>query len=373
MHANDIPGVMQVVDSLDLGGTETVALNLANELPAGRFRKFLCTTRRERGMSPLAAALHPDVGRLSLDRTSRFDVGAMLKFQSFVRRENIGLLHVHGSALFFSRMAALLRPVPGVRMIWHDHYGRSEFSDRPSTIYRLAVGGASGVIAVNQRLVEWAREELRMSSQRVWYIPNFVKPRVAAQGCPELPGKAGFRIVCLANLRPQKDHGTLLRAMSIVSKAYPAAHLLLLGGPVESEYAESLRREIAVAGIQDKVTLLGSVSGAAAVLRQCDIGILSSVSEGLPLSLLEYGWAGLPVIATSVGQCAEVLDHGRAGILCRPSAADELASALLFLLDSSVRRQEYGRRFQEFVRERFDPGTIIGHICKIYDLVLSGN
>jgi glycosyltransferase involved in cell wall biosynthesis len=89
------------------------------------------------------------------------------------------------------------------------------------------------------------------------------------------------------------------------------------------------------------------------------------------LSLLEYGWAGLPAIATSVGQCAEVLDDGRAGILCEPSSSDGLAAAIQHLFDSPVKRAEYGRAFHAFVRETFDPSVVMNHICKIYDLILS--
>jgi glycosyltransferase involved in cell wall biosynthesis len=370
------PGVMQVVDSLDLGGTETVAVNLANELPQERFRKYLCSTRSGNGSSPLAEALQQDVKHLALHRTARLDIAAMLKFQAFIRQENIRLLHVHGSSVFFGRMASLLRPVANVRVIWHDHYGRCEFNDRHSILYRFAVTGASGVIAVNRQLVEWACQELHMSPRRVWYVPNFVKPsflKPDAGGFEELPGVAGFRIVCLANLRPQKDHGTLIRALAIVCTTHPQAHLLLVGGPLDSPHAELLRQEVARHNLQNNVSFLGTVPGAASILRRCDIGVLSSVSEGLPLSLLEYGWAGLPSIASSVGQCAEVLDSGRAGILCEPGSIYGLAGAIQCLLDSPVRRAEYGREFQAFVRKTFDPTAIMNRICSIYDLVLSEN
>ena len=368
------PGVMQVVDSLDLGGTETVAVNLANRLPRDRFRNYLCSTRAGRDGGPLAASLEKDVQHLALDRKSRVDIPAMLKFRQFVRDENIQLLHVHASSLFFGRLATWLGPSNRPRVIWHDHYGRCELNDRSPRLYRLAVAGTSGVVAVNHNLVEWDCRELHMSRERVWYVPNFAVPSQAGGDEPAvLPGAAGSRIVCVANLRPQKDHFTLLRAFALVRNHRPDAHLLVVGAPIDANYVEALHRETSLLGLEKSVSFLGQVPGVSSVLKACDIAVLSSASEGLPLSLLEYGAAGLPSVATSVGQCPEVLDHGKAGILVDPGAPEQLAKALRSLLDSSQDRARYGRRFQEFVRKKFDATAIVNQICDIYDLVLSAN
>jgi len=309
-----------------------------------------------------------------LDRKFRFDLAALVRFRRFIWRENIQLLHCHGSSVFFGRIASMFQRSHKVRVIWHDHYGRCEFNDRPVTPHRLAMWGAAGVIAVNHSLAEWARRELRIPSDRVWYVRNFVTlSEHNADTTKVLPGRRGFRIVCVANMRPQKDHFTLIRAMATVCKHHPEAYLLLAGAPVDVNYMESLRREVDSLKLNSKVSFLGQVQGVASVLKNCDIGVLSSASEGLPLSLIEYGWAGLPTIATTVGQCAEVLDNGRAGILLPPSSPEKLADALRALLDSPSLRREYSHRFHEFVRDTFDPAVIVNQICGIYDTVLGEN
>jgi glycosyltransferase involved in cell wall biosynthesis len=367
-------GVMQVVDSLDVGGTETVAVNLANRLPRDRFRNYLCSTRAGRNGSSLASTLSNDVHHLALNRTGRLDLSAMLRFRKFIRDENIQLLHVHASSLFFGRLASLLGLSSKLRVIWHDHYGRCELNDRSARLYRLAITGADGVIAVNQQLVQWACRELHMSPDRVWYVPNFVLPAEAGTDTlRQLPGSPGSRIVCVANLRPQKDHLTLIRAMATICKTRPDAHLLIVGAPLDAAYSASLHREAARLSIEKNISFLGQASDISSILRACDVGVLSSASEGLPLSLLEYGWAGLASVATSVGQCPEVLDHGRAGDLVNPGAPGELAAAIQALLESSPKRFESGRRFQEFVRKTFDPFAIVNQVCDIYDIALSSN
>lgn len=302
--------VMQVCDSLDAGGMERVAVNVANGLPRQRFTSHLCTTRLD---GPLVSAVASHVQRLHLQRRSTFDVSALKRFCSYVRRHNIQILHAHGPSLFFTTAASLL--VPRVKIIWHDHFGAFDTERRTPWLYRIPATRLATVISVSQTLADWAETDLHLPKGKVKYIPNFVTEPPASPAITDLPGTSGSRIACVANLRPQKDHPTLFAAMAMVATQRPDAHLLLLGGSVDAAYTEHLQRLIASNDLQSRVSWLGSHPNVPGVLKECSIGVLSSASEGLPLALLEYGMAGLPAVATRVGQNAEVLDHGSAGLL----------------------------------------------------------
>lgn len=360
--------VMHVTDTLDAGGAERVAVNLVNSLPREQYLMHLCTTRRD---GPLADLVREDVGRLRLAREQRFDVGALRRLTAHIRRHQIRILHAHESSLFIAAVASLLPPHPVV--IWHDHYGRYEMEERPVWLYRLATRGIGGVITVNQPLADWSRRRLHVPVDRVWFIQNFVREAGGDEEPPDLPGKVGGRVVCVANFRSQKDHLTLLRAMALVIQQMPAAHLLLVGDANEPAYFDSVREEIARQDLGRNTSLLGQRRDVTAILRACDIGVLSSASEGLPLALLEYGMAGLPTVATQVGQCAEVLDNGRAGMLVPPAAPDKLAEALISLLRSPERRSDFGKRFHHRVQEVYSSGPIIQQICRVYDTVINSS
>lgn len=359
-------GVMQMLDSLSMGGAEKVGVNLANLLPRDRFALTLCTTRRE---GPLAASVASDVTRLELNRRSRWDWTAVRTLATYIRRQNIRLVHAHGSSLFMARVTACL--AGGVPVLWHDHYGRCEFDDRPAALYRLGTHKIDGVIVVNQILADWARRRLHVPDDRVWYVPNLVESPEPARTAPELPGIPGMRIVCVANIRPQKGHVTLLRAISIVTRRYPAAHLLLVGDYADESYYLSVRKQIPALGLENNVTVLGCRTDVPAILVQCDVAVLSSSSEGLPLSLLEYGVVGLPAVATSVGQCAEVLDNGRLGILVPPESPERLADGLMQLLGSPGLRLELGSALRSGTLARYGAPAILKQLCRIYDTVLS--
>ena len=359
-----LPPILHLTDTLDLGGYERVAVNLVNELPRHRFPAALCTTRRD---GPLDAHIAPNVLRLRLARRGTFDPRAVLRLSQFIRAHGIRILHAHGPSLFIARAAAALPPWPAV--IWHAHSGRLAAEDRAAWPYRLAASGIAGVIAVNQPLLEWTRRRLRLPASRTWYLPNLVAEPALPADPPDLPGTPASRIVCVANLRPEKDHATLLRAFAIVARALPETHLLLAGASPDPAYEQKLRAQAAALGIANRVAFLGRRDDVPAILRCSAAGVLSSTFEGLPMSLLEYGMAGLATVSTNAGQSAEVLDHGRAGILVAPGDAEALAAGLLSLLRSPEIRARLGDEFRRHVRERYGPAAVMPQLCAIYDTV----
>lgn len=355
--------VLQIVDTLDSGGMERVAVNVANTLRRDRFEFALCTTRRDGALASLVA---PDVKRLRLDRRVRFDPGAIRRLGSFITANDIHILHAHGSSLFTAIGGAFFPPYPAI--VWHDHYGPRNVRSSTS-LYRLASRRVSAVISVNEELAEWARRTLAVRHDRVWYVPNFVPESTISGIEPLLPGRPGLRVACVANLRPLKNHPDLLRAFAIVHKQFPDARLLLVGATNDDAYLRIVRGMIEEHQLSDHVAVMGYREDVSAILRQCDVGVLSSTAEGFPLALVEYGLAGLAVVASAVGQSPEILDGGKAGLLTRPRDPAQFAEAMLSLLHSPTLRVRFGQRLRNHVRSRFSQESVSEQLCKVYETV----
>jgi glycosyltransferase involved in cell wall biosynthesis len=358
--------VMQVTDTLAIGGAERIAVSFANALPRDRFSSHLYTTRAS---GPLAALLQTSVGRLELCRRTTLDINALVRARSYILEKGISVLHAHGTALYFAVAAAFL--ARNCLVVWHAHYGRQAEQTRAPWPLRAVARRVAGVMTVSQPLAEWARTRLGVPTDRVWCVPNFVvEPPHSAEPLA-LPGTRGKRIVCIANLRPEKDHLTLLDAMKQVVELEPAASLLLVGGETDPIQASKVKQRIQHDGLAGHVFLLGSRDDVGSILSGCDIGVLSSASEGMPLVLLEYGMARLATVATSVGQVSEVLGGGRAGVLVPPGQAEELAMALLKLLKSAEMREKLGGELNHRVREHYSEAAAIHQILQVYESVVS--
>jgi glycosyltransferase involved in cell wall biosynthesis len=283
---------------------------------------------------------------------------------TFIRSHNIQIVHAHDAALFTASAAALFPPFPAV--VWHDHYGQLGQVERPVLPYRLLARRVDAVISVSEQLADWARTEMKVPSPRVWHMPNFVCAPSQPICQPELPGKVGHRIVCVAGFRAQKDHITLVRALSVLKAEVPDIHLLLVGGAVEKGCLERVEAEIRRLGLNDKVSILGERQDVPSILSACTIGVLSSAGEAFPLTLLEYGAAGLPVVSTQVGQCADILDQGKAGLLVPPGSPETLAAALSGLMKSEDLRLKFGARLQDRVNQLYGPKTTFTQLRQIY-------
>ena len=163
-------GVMQIVDTLETGGAERVAVNIANYLPRERYAPYLCTTRRD--------------GALEASAASRRRQAPAESAEPVRHRRGPSARKVHQgktTSEFFTRTAhrffyrASLPPLfPASALIWHDHFGRCGTEERPAWLYKIALTRANGVIAVNTLLADWSRSRLSFPADRVWYVPNFV-------------------------------------------------------------------------------------------------------------------------------------------------------------------------------------------------------
>lgn len=360
-------GVMHLTDTLEIGGAEQMAVSLANALPRARFAPHLCTTRRS---GPLAELVDIDVGRYSLNRNRTLDIGAVRRLVGYIRRHDIQILHAHGSAVFVSALASMFRPYPAV--VWHIHYGRHAVGLNSGWQYRMIRSRVTRSIAVSEALAEWATRNVGMPAERVTYIPNFSSAKASNGARMNLPGNKGGRIVCVANFVPEKDHLNLLRAMERVVQVRPEAHLLLVGGGNNSKCGNAVRAYITTAGLQANVSLLGQRRDIPEILQSVDIGVLSSEVEGLPLALIEYGKAGLPVVVTSVGQCADVVGGIDSGIVVPPKNPTELARGILELLASQEQRAKMGKQLRLRVESVFNEDEIVERVYATYDQQLLG-
>jgi glycosyltransferase involved in cell wall biosynthesis len=119
--------------------------------------------------------------------------------------------------------------------------------------------------------------------------------------------------------------------------------------------------------ISDAVRFFGIRTDIPLILAASDMFLLASLREGLPLALAEAGAASLPAVATRVDGICEVIDDGVTGLLVPPEDSDQLAVAVITLLEDRERAREMGRRAREHVGERFDINPAVRKVENLYD------
>ena len=351
--------VLQLIDSLEVGGAERMAVNIANALATKIEGSYLCTTRAE-GL--LKDSIHSNVHFLFLNKPSVWHLKSILKFNSYINKEGIQIIHAHSSSFFLASIIHLFNK--RVKVVWHDHYGNSSYlENRKFKVLKLFSVGFSHIFSVNNQLAHWAKIDLKAKS--VSYLPNFA---VINDGGSKtnLYGQSEKRIICLANLRAQKDHINLLEAFKAVIDKHPNWSLHLVGKDFNDSYSQTLKSFIENNNLDKHVYIYGSRFDTFHILSQCNIGVLSSKSEGLPVALLEYGLAKLPVVATHVGDCDKIISSIEEGFLVAPEKPNMLADAINRFIEDINLRNKVSENLHAKVVSHFSEKKAIESLLNIY-------
>ena len=346
--------ILQIIDSLEAGGAERMAVNYANALSDKIEFSGLVTTRRE---GSLSKQLSHKVSYLFLNKKWSLDLKALFQLRKFVIKNKVEIVHAHSSSFF---MCTLLKIVcPSLKLIWHDHYGDSEFlAKRPFFILRWTMPYFSGVISVNQKLKVWAENKLHFNN--VLFLPNFPSKELKhVHKSTFLKGIAGKRIICMANLRPQKNHFLLVEVAKKIYFSHPEWTFHLVGKNFEDKYSNQLFNSILELGLENSVFIYGTKLDVKNILDQSAIALLTSNSEGLPLALLEYGCYKKPVVVTKVGEIPLVVQNGINGFVVPQNDVDLFYTSLVKLIESYTLQIKFSNALQETINQNYTEDRII--------------
>lgn len=341
-----------------------MAVNLCNALADVGCDTHLCATRLS---GPMAEFIDPQVHLHVLNKKQTLDLSAAIRLKRYIHQHDIQVVHAHSSSFF---MGCLIKWLTGVCLIWHNHYGDSEnLPKRSAALLRHFSRNFNWALSVNESLRKWAIKNLHMAAEQISYLQNFPSLNDSIPLQSTLPGKKENRIVCTARLHRQKDHLTLVKAMSIVHKHGPDSQLLLVGQDMHDEYSDSIKNLVLELNLNRHVHLLGGRTDIAAILKESSIGVLSSESEGLPVALLEYGLSGLAAVCTNVGECSAVLGNGQYGKVVLPKNPETLAAALIELLENADERSRLADAIQKHVRQNYSGEAVARQLTDIYQRI----
>jgi glycosyltransferase involved in cell wall biosynthesis len=361
--------ICQLLHSLRVGGAEVLAARLARQL-SGEFRfVFLCLDE----LGTLGQELRDEGFPMCvLGRSPGVDWKCSWRLQQFLRREQVDLVHAHQYTPFFYALTARLcyRRPP---VLFTEH-GR-HFPDYPrpkrKVANRLLLERRDRVVGVGHSVRHALIDNEGIPGGRVQVIYNGVDLSPFANG---VHGRSTVRqemgvgpedlvILQVARLDPIKDHATAVRALEQVLPHRPNARLVFVGeGPQRAEIEAFVRQR----GLEGQVRLMGLRTDVARLLPAADVFLLTSVSEGIPLTLIEAMAARLPVVATRVGGVAETVEDGRTGLLAEAGDAAALAERILRLAGDRALAVEMGRLGRERALALFSESQMHAGYSQLY-------
>jgi glycosyltransferase involved in cell wall biosynthesis len=378
--------VAQLVERLDAGGAEALAVDIAGAL-AGRGHASHLVVASEAG--PFRARVAQDVVFHTIDRPRRdggqvyrilYFAEACRRLESWLRSQRIEVLQTHLPKANFLGLVMAWRGVCRVYPTVHNNR-EFDYGDNAGAMkrrlrragYRQMLRRCSGVIAVSEQVKSSLEAELGLSpgtGETIRVVRNGVRvpAPVTAAGRAEARAHWGIAegeslVVGVGRLTSQKNFAALVQALGRLERGRADWRCIIAG---DGELLAELERLVAEAGLQDRIRLPGLVGDVPGLLAAADIFCLPSSYEGLPLVLLEAMGHGLPVVAFAIDGVTDVVTDGLQARLAEPGDVDGLAAALGTLLGDAPARGAIGAAARDLVLARYDFENVISNLETVY-------
>ena len=352
--------VLQLLQGLAIGGIERMVIDLVAALPPKEYTVSFCTFDRE---GALASEVRDRGMSLHFRRRhGSIDLGFVVWLARLLRREKIDVLHAHNATAFFYGAAATCL-LPRVRFLYTEHDRAFPTPLRERGLHALLGRRANAVVTVSETLKKSLERYECFPPSRVHVVKNGVQlstpTRTRTAMRAELALGEHPTVGIVARLAPVKNHAYLLRSWKQVLERVPDAVLLIVGNGPQELALRNLATEL---GLGDAVRFLGFRMDISDVLNCLDVFVLSSLSEGLSLTLLEASSLALPIVATQVGGNPEVVIDGETGILVPSGDETAMVTALATLLGDASLRARLGTAARAFYSTHFTlPAMVHGY------------
>lgn len=355
--------LMHIINCFTFAGAEILAYNIAERIDKTKFDVFICsigTNDCEVESSIKKMLRNRSITVLELEKPRHKNrVGCILRLAGLLKQYRIDVINTHCSSPdFYGKLAGFLVGVPFIYSTIHGNVGynrtREKFLGHLTTNY----------IAISEYIKNYMREDLGVPFDKIELIRNGVKfvdyPGLDRQAAKktiltELGVDINKRVVAsIGRLVQLKGHNFLIDAAREILDKYDDVHFLIVGNDkIDVEWANSLKRLVKDKRMEKYFTFTGTRNDVNNILSVTDVFVLPSLTEGLPLTLLEAMASGVPVVSTDVGSISEVVKHRENGLLIPSGNSKLISQSVIELFDNLEWAGSMAESARELVRSKF--------------------
>ncbi|MDL0429721.1 glycosyltransferase [Marinobacter sp. TBZ242] len=369
--------VLHLIDSGGLYGAEKMLLNLVQEqLNRGHEPMILSAGEPHIEEKPIES----EAKRLGLPVMAwRMTPGLNLKeawrIIKWAQAKNYQFLHSHGFKfnVLIGLFPRFLRKIPSITTL-HGYVHARRFSKMwvYECIDRVAIYRMDGVVLVAEAMKGEIPERSR-ASLNIRVIPNGLniadlkkRSTVALEDqIQQFINSHELVILGIGRLSREKGFDHLLRAFHKVKSEFPGAGLILVGEGKQRDALEGLTAEL---DLSEAVLMPGYCSNVPALLKQARLLVMPSLTEGLPITLLEAMAIETPVLVSAVGEMPKALGYGKGGHITQSIEPAELADAMIALLHNSCLKKKTEWAAQAVVRD-YSAEAMTNNYLSLYNTV----
>lgn len=332
--------VLQVIDSLEVGGAERVCIDISNLLIEKEINIAVLTISKN---GELHSLLDSRIKTYCLERKSKFNLKTMKKMVAILNSYDIVHIHMRHSYRYV-KFSSLLFKLSS-KIILHDHFG-SIAIDKSIPLFMNNLLKPKFYIGVSNDLIKWAEEKLQISE--TYLLENIIVKK-------NYPSKKQINtIVHVSNISPIKNQ---LFSIKLIEKTN--FNLVIYGKVKDTNYYNSLKSYLSLNNLEDRVSFVHNEKNIQEVLGRYKLGLMTSVSESGPLVLIEYLAQSLPFVAHNTGEVANMISDELPFFLDDFNLEKWLEKITQVLNDDSINLTDFYYKF-------FSPSSYTNKCLEIY-------
>lgn len=357
--------ILFVVRALDVGGMERLVISLIKGLDPDRYEPIVCAIEAPGQLAPMLT--DAGIQLVSLDKAPGLSFAAVKQLHRIIRENDIDLVHTHNNTGHFYATFARRFCTRRVPLI-HTRHGRETPHIKKSVMRNALCSRLSDlVVAVSHDVAEVCRYVEKVPVRKLRTIVNGVSLQPYIDAARKRQTASNIVFGHVGRLYEVKDQAVLLRVFSRFLATYPDSELALVGdGPLRLE----LERLATDLGIDKSVIFYGYRSDIPDLMAGFDCFVMSSLSEGTPLVVIEAMAAQCPVIGTDVGGMSEVVVEGRTGFLVASGDEDAMLERWMHLAANRERYRRIGIEGQSVAQSTYRLEDMIEQYEALYRTLL---
>ena len=345
--------IAQFTADLNRAGQQRVVVDLAKGFRSKGHRSLVCTTLSD---GELEEELKPaGIGYRRFNLSKNYDLRAVVPIMKYLREQKIDVVITHGFyGSFIPRVSTLCARIPAFLHVEHNVSDQKRF-------YHVLINNffslfTDRIVCVSSKARESLLEIEKPVSSKVAVIPNGLNTERFSGSTTINRPRDVKRVGIVGRFYEQKGHRYFIDAAALILQRDKAVEFVFVGdGPLRSD----MEKRVLKAGIEAHCHFYGERSDIGELLRTFDVFVLSSLWEGLSISLLEAQFLGVPSVVTAVGGNPEIIRDGWNGLLVPPENPEQLASAVLRVLGDEALQRKFSENAKRLVAEKYTVDTMV--------------
>lgn len=358
--------ILHMIETAGPGGAENMLIRLIHGLDKKKYDSVACFLKS--GWLP-DKLKSQNVETLIISQKRCIDIHWLIQVIRYIKKNNVKIIHTHEFAMNVNgSLLSMLIKIPCVTTV----HGKNYYPDKwyRKVAYRF-VSKKSYMVAVSSDIKNFLAEQISINKDKIHIVINGINTKDYMHSeTTRMNTRQSFAINnnniligAIGNLYTVKGHIYLIEAAGIVCKNYPEVKFIIAG---RGEQQSRLEEKINELGLHDNVNLLGFREDIPEILNALDIYVMSSLSEGTPLSILEAMASGVPIVSTNVGGIKRIIEDGMNGSLVDAKNPGQLADAIIELIKDRKKRVMLARHAKASVESNYSMDNMLAIYDDIY-------